>query len=431
MQTAVFLLSYLACARHSSSRRVQTASHRVHEEEHDHQISQNAEAQASLRREQAPSSLDRLEVLLHALNPATAFNTAGLGAGSAVRNTAYTSSHSAVLATPHAQMARSDAHAATLGGGFASRSRQLHLMSDSSEEQAAAEDKTTSEEQSTTEEETTSEDQATSDEEATSDGEAASGEEATSDEGAAPEDEEEEDEEQKAIREELEKEKEELNSKIAALESEMYNLRGMRNNAQDLVRSAGQGAYANKVAEFQRFRDEAKQELEDIKKTAKKEPIQALIKHVFAFKELQEKREGSAVVHDEYESIAYGFDELLKKWDVKAMDTVAGDRFESQRHEEIESSFDEEVPSGNIIEVVEPGLVAGDFVLNRAKVKVSNGPEPKETPEEEATEGEADAATEGEADASPEPAEAEKGGDEPAPEPEKAEAEADSKGFAV
>lgn len=95
-----------------------------------------------------------------------------------------------------------------------------------------------------------------------------------------------------------------------------------------------------------------------------------------AFQAIPEKEKNSAWVvgmrHVENRLRA-----ILESWELKPIE--GGDVFDPRRHEAIATAPHPTVPEGSIIETLELGWQLGDKVLKPARVRVSTGPEKKET----------------------------------------------------
>ena len=191
-------------------------------------------------------------------------------------------------------------------------------------------------------------------------------------------------------------EKAALREAIAALEAKLPKARGELVEAQDAAKDAGENGYMLLAANFERFRQQARGELDSQKGYGRVAAVRSLLPFAEAFEGLQEGAaadgEDGAPIHKYYGGIYKQLQQLLDSWQVSPYNAEASTPFDRTVHQTVESVASDDVPANTIIEPVERGWKMGGEVVRLAKVTVSTGPAVEEPPAEEAAEGDAAAA---------------------------------------
>ena len=145
------------------------------------------------------------------------------------------------------------------------------------------------------------------------------------------------------------------------------------------------------AANFERYRQQARSELDSQKGYGRVAAVRALLPFAEAFEALQEGAavdgpEGEAI-HKYYGGIYKQTQQMLEGWKVAPYDVAPGDAFDLKLHQVTERLVSESAPANTILTPIERGWKMGDEVVRLAKVTISSGPPAPEEPapaEEEA-----------------------------------------------
>ena len=192
-------------------------------------------------------------------------------------------------------------------------------------------------------------------------------------------------------------EKKALREAIADIEKGLIKARGELVSAKDGAKDAGEAGYMLLAANFERFRQSARSEIDSQKGYGKVAAVRALLPFAERFTELQcERKTGEECdaddeIHKYYGGIYKQYTQLLDSWKVTEYTVSPGDKFDIKIHQTVESVSSDDAPAGSVIECIESGWMMDGDVVRLAKCKVSTGPEKveEEAPAEE--EGEAEA----------------------------------------
>jgi molecular chaperone GrpE (heat shock protein) len=197
-------------------------------------------------------------------------------------------------------------------------------------------------------------------------------------------------------------EKKALRAAIAELEAQLPAKRGELQAAQELRKDAGENGYMLLAANFERFRQQAVEEMKVQKSYGRVNTLRELLPFIESFEALQgpatEDDAGSAI-HKYYGGIYKQAQKLIDDWQATPFEAAVGESYNWRLHEQVESVESEDAAAGVIIEARERGWMLGDEALRPAKVVVSRGP-PQPEEEVPSAEGavEAEAAAEGDSE---------------------------------
>mmetsp|Transcript_40423 Transcript_40423/g.107079 ORF Transcript_40423/g.107079 Transcript_40423/m.107079 type:complete len:258 (+) Transcript_40423:25-798(+) len=176
-------------------------------------------------------------------------------------------------------------------------------------------------------------------------------------------------------------EKKALRDAIANLEARMPGARGELNAALAEQKDAGENGYMLVAANFERFRQQARTEMDAQSGYGRQNTLRSLLPFIERFEELQASSEmageGSAI-HSYYGGIYKQTQKLLDEWKASPFEAAAGEKFDYNLHQSVSREVSDDVPDGVIIDAIERGWKMGDGVLRQAKVTVSTGPAAKE-----------------------------------------------------
>jgi len=187
-------------------------------------------------------------------------------------------------------------------------------------------------------------------------------------------------------------EKKALRAAIAELEAQLPAKRGELLAAEEQRKDSGENGYMLLAANFERFRQQAVEEMKTQKNYGRVNTLRTLLPFIEAFEALQSPAEGEeagSAIHNYYGGIYKQAQKLIEEWQAAPFYAAVGDTYSWRVHEQVESVDSEDVAAGVIIEARERGWMLGAETLRPAKVVVSRGP--PEPPEEPAAEQEGDA----------------------------------------
>lgn len=189
-------------------------------------------------------------------------------------------------------------------------------------------------------------------------------------------------------------EKDILKESIAAVEAELKLARGKLIDEQERVKDAGEAGYMLLAADFERYRLQARSELNLQEVVGKKAAIVPLLPFVEEFQRLQSAGDSTGEenpIHKYYSGIYKQLNQLLESWDVSSFEATVGEKYDPLLHSKAKITESDE-PAGTILEVSSKGWTLGAETLRPAACTVSIGP-PKpapDLPEDEQTTGAAD-----------------------------------------
>jgi len=185
-------------------------------------------------------------------------------------------------------------------------------------------------------------------------------------------------------------EKQELKDKIAEIEKQLPKARGELAEALDAVKDSGENGYLLLAANFERFRQQARTELDSQKGYGRVGAVRALLPFAETFESLQQAAavdgEEGEPIHKYYAGIYKQSQQLLESWNVEPFYAVENEAFNLKFHQTVERAVSDDVPAGHIISAVERGWKMGDDVVRLAKCAVSSGPAVEEVSEATADE---------------------------------------------
>jgi len=180
-------------------------------------------------------------------------------------------------------------------------------------------------------------------------------------------------------------EKAALREAIADLEARLPKARGDLVASQDAAKDSGENGYMLLAANFERFRQQARTELDSQKGYGRVAAVRALLPFAETFEALQLGAEAdgeeAAAIHKYYGGIYKQSQQLLESWKVVPYEAAPNDAFDMQLHQTVERVVSDDVPAGTVIACVERGYKMGDEVVRLAKCSVSSGPAVEEAAE--------------------------------------------------
>jgi len=194
-------------------------------------------------------------------------------------------------------------------------------------------------------------------------------------------------------------EKAALRAAIADLEARLPNVRGDLVAAQDAAKDSGENGYMLLAANFERFRQQARSEIDSQKGYGRVAAVRALLPFAETFEALQVGADADAAdIHKYYGGIYKQSQQLLESWKVAPYEAVPGEPFNIRVHQSVERVPSDDVADGIILAAVERGWKMEEDVVRLATCTVSSGA-PVAAAEPAADEADAsdEAATEAEA----------------------------------
>eukprot|EP00966_Prymnesium_polylepis_P223864 5179301-Prymnesium_polylepis.1 len=164
-------------------------------------------------------------------------------------------------------------------------------------------------------------------------------------------------------------EKEELKEKIAALEATLKTARGDLIYQQEQVKDAGEAGYMLLAADFERYRLQAKSELELQGGVGRRATIRDLLTFVEEFERLQgssAETEQAADIHKYYGGIDKQLTQLLESWELSSFEATVGERCDPLLHSKVKIVESPEA-EGTILEVLSKGWTLGGDTVRGAE----------------------------------------------------------------
>lgn len=181
-------------------------------------------------------------------------------------------------------------------------------------------------------------------------------------------------------------------STIAEIESFLQSIEDEKNSLANKLNalSADMATERDRVlrisADFDNFRKRTERERLSLLSNAQGEVLESLLPVLDNFEraksQIKVETEGEEKINNSYQSIYKQFLELLNSLGVKAVETV-GTAFDPLLHEAIMREESTEYDEGVIIQEFRKGFKLGDRLLRPAMVKVSAGPGPAKSIEED------------------------------------------------
>jgi len=174
-------------------------------------------------------------------------------------------------------------------------------------------------------------------------------------------------------------EKQQLKEKIAELEAKLKDARGQLIEQQEQAKDAGEAGYMLLAADFERYRLQARSELDLQEGVGRKAAIARLLPFVEEFERLQANEAAAEAnpIHKYYSGIYKQLNQLLEAWEVRSFEATVGERCNPVLHSKAES-VDSEQPVGTILQVKSKGWKLGSDTLRQAACVVSAGLPPTE-----------------------------------------------------
>ena len=194
-------------------------------------------------------------------------------------------------------------------------------------------------------------------------------------------------------------EKKALREAIAALESRLPVLRGDLASATESAKDAGENGYLLLAANFERFRQQARSEVDSQKGYGRASTLRLLLPFAERFEVLQAAADDDAEdasIHKFYGGIYKQTQQLLEAWKAEPFEAVVGEAYDFKRHTVAERLPSDDAPANQILSALTCGWTLDGEVVRPAKCTVSSGPAAVEeaSSAEEGSEG-APAAAEG------------------------------------
>jgi len=151
------------------------------------------------------------------------------------------------------------------------------------------------------------------------------------------------------------------------------------------VKDAGEAGYMLLAADFERYRLQAKAQLNLQSGVGKTAAVLPLLPFVEEFERLQSsggETEEVTAIHKYYGGIHKQLTQLLESWEVSSFETKVGEVCDPTLHKKAKIATSDE-PEGTILEVDSQGWMMAGETLRPAACVVSAGPPPPPPAEEE------------------------------------------------